>query len=599
MLPELAESLQPWFVGALTLAMVGALLTGRFGTDIVFMGGLTAVVVTGVVEPGEAVAGFANPGLITVALLYVVAAGMKHTGAMTMLTTRLLGRPRTVAGAQARLALPVAGMSAFVNNTPIVAMFLPVLHGVSRRAGIPVSKLFMPLSFASILGGTCTLIGTSTNVIVAGLLISEDVRGHAGEPVRFGMFTLAAVGLPIAVVGLVYMLAAGRRLLPGDRYGRGKGGESREYMTAMRVAPGSPVVGKTIEQAGLRHLPGLYLSRIDRPDSTVVAVAPDTALQTGDVLVFVGDLEGVVDLQQFRGLEPIADEVGAGGPRHQRQLTEAVVSTASRVIGQTIRDAGFRARYGAVVVAVHRRGHRLEGKIGDIRLRAGDTLLLESEPGFADRYRDSRDFYLVTERAASAAPRHHRAWAAMLILAGLVAVITLGVLEPLPAALVAAGGMIIARCCTGPQARLGVDWPILVTIGAAFGMGEAIQQSGLADSFSSVILAASHGAHVWLPLAGVYLLTVVFTACMTNNAAAVLMFPIAMSVAAQTDSSPLAFAAVTAIAASCEFSTPIGYQTNLMVMGPGGYRWGDYTRFGGPLTLLAGVICVALAPLVY
>ncbi|MEM7622569.1 MAG: SLC13 family permease, partial [Planctomycetota bacterium] len=417
-LPSLPPELQPWFVSLLIVAMIATLLTGRFGPDIVFMGILTALVVGGVIDVPQAVSGFANPGLITVALLYVVAAGMKQTGAMNMLTARLLGRPKTALGAQAKLVLPVATMSAFVNNTPIVAMFLPVLSGVARRSNIPVSKLFMPLSFASILGGTCTLIGTSTNVIIGGLLVSEDIRDAGGEPVRFGMFTLAAVGLPIAIVGIAYILILGRRLLPGTAGADDHAAEAREYMTALRVPASSPIIGRTIEAAGLRHLPGIFLSRIDRGGSTIIAAAPTEGLREGDVLVFVGRFEGVLDLQQIRGLEPIEhdtadEEAPSATPRHRRELIEAVVSPASRVVGSTIRDAGFRSLYAAVVVAVHRGGQRLDGRIGDIRLRPGDTLLLKSEPGFADRYRDSRDFYLVTQRSDAAAPFHSRAWAAI------------------------------------------------------------------------------------------------------------------------------------------------------------------------------------------
>ena len=594
--------LHPWIVAFLVLAMIGALLTGRFGTDIVFMGVLTGLVASGVISPSGAIQGFANPMVITIALLYVVAAGMKQTGAMSLLSGPLLNKAGSVRSTQARLVAPVAAMSAFVNNTPIVAMFLPVLKGVAKRGGFSGSQLFMPLSFASILGGVCTLIGTSTNLVVAGLLVRDEVS-FGGEAVRFDMFTLSWVGVPIAVAGVAYMLLFGKFLLPG----RDKGAErsddpARQYMTAMQVSAESAVVGKTIEAAGLRNLPGLFLSRIDRGEEAIVAVEPEEVIRAADVLVFVGDLDGVVDLQQIRGLTPITDEQEAMGRRNRRELTEAVVSTESQAVGQTVRDAGFRGRYGAVVLAVHRRGHRLSGKIGDITLRPGDTLLLESEPGFAQRYRDSRDFFLMTQRAREAAPHHERAWVAIGILLLLVLGISTAFVSPLTGALIAAGAMILTRCCTGPQARAGMDWPVLVTIGAAFGVAEAMRSSGLAENVANAILGVAQaigGSGPYAALAVVYGLTVTFTACMTNNAAAMLMFPIAMSVAGSEGWNPLPFAVATAMAASCEFSTPIGYQTNLMVMGPGGYRWRDYTRFGGPLTIMCAIICVGLAPVVY
>lgn len=598
-LPALPDHLQPWAMAILLIGMIGVLIVKHFGTDIVMMGVLTACVLLGLLEPGQAVAGFANKGLATVGLLYIVAAGMKETGATTMLVSRLLGRPKSLLETQARLTIPVAGVSAFVNNTPIVSMFLPTLAGVARRGGFPASKLFMPLSFASILGGVCTMIGTSTNIVVADLL-NSGAFAHAGETVRMGMFTLTPIGLPIAIVGLAYMLIAARKLLPDTQKSPADSSASpRQYMVAMWVADDSPLAGKTIEQAGLRNLPGLFLARVDRGESSIVAVRPDEKLLASDVLNFVGNLESVVDLQRTRGLVPITDEQDAAGNRAAMTVTEVVVAASSSLIGRSIRDCGIRTRYNAVVVAVHRRGHRLTGKIGSIVLQAGDTLLLETDKDFIARHGESQDFYLATARAESAAPRHERAWVAFSILGLLVVMITTGVMSPLVAALTAAGLTILTRCCTGPQARAHVDWQVLVTIGAAFGIGRAMHETGTAAMVAHGIVGAAQPLGPITILGVIYLITVVFTATMTNIAAAVLMFPIAMTTAGEAGLNPMPFAVVIAIAASCEFSTPIGYQTNLMVMGPGGYRWRDYTRFGGPLTILVGIVCVLLTPLVY
>jgi len=591
---------QPFTAGMLVVMFV-FLTIGRYGPDIIMLGTLGLLLLAGVVDPGAAFQGFASQGIITVAFLYIVAAGMKETNAMHLITARVLGRPRTLLETQTRLTLPVAALSAFVNNTPIVAMFLPILDRVARRVGASPSKLFIPLSYATILGGVCTLIGTSTNVIVGGLLASEDVRGPTGDPIRFSMFTLAPVGLPIAAVGLAYILFLSRRMLP-DRITPMTATEAnpREYTTALRVAEGSAIAGRTLEQAGLRRLPGLFLSRIDRDDRTIVAVSPNAIIEPGDVLVFVGAVESVKDLQQIRGLLPVASEDGGGAIyRPDLRLVEAVVSPGSPLVGQTVRGAGIRTRYGAVVVGIHRHGHRLTGKLGDVRLKPGDTLLLEAPPGFVRRYEDSPDFYLVTERSEAAAPRHERAWLAILVLLGLTSTITLGIFPPVVAAVGAAGAMLLFRCCTGPQARTAVDWQILVVIGAALGLGQALEQTGLASTVARTILTAAPAIAPWVLLGVVYLLTLVFTACMTNNAAAVLMFPIALELAHAGDLNFMPFAVAITVAASCEFSTPIGYQTNLMVMGPGGYKWIDYTRFGGPLTIICGIICVALAPILF
>ena len=591
---------EAWLTGVLLVGMLAALVAGRWGPDIILMGVLVTLLLAGVIEPGEAVRGFSNGGVITVAMLDVVAAGMRETGAINLITGPMLKKAKTVLSAQARMVLPVVGLSAFINNTPIVAMLMPAIDGFSKRAQIPASKLMLPLSYASILGGVCTLIGTSTNVVVAGMMSHADVRDALGNPVRLGMFTITWVGVPIAIAGVAYILLFGRWLLPNRSSPEQAGQEqSRQYIAAMRLKEGSPLVGKTVEGAGLRALPGLFLSRIDRDDSTVIAVAPEETLRAGDILVFVGKLDSLVDLQQFKGLEPIVDGGGGGGYRPNLRLVEAVVSPASPLVGSTVRRAGIRTRYGAVVVAVHRQGYRLRGKVGDIRLRPGDTLLLEAPQGFAKQYRDSSDFVLVSEAAQTAALRHERAWIAMGIVLAVVVAISTGWLEPMVAAMAGAGLMILTRCCTGPQARRSVDFQVLIVIAAAFGIERAISKTGLASWIAHGVVDATADLGPWVLLAVTFAVTTVFTCVITNNAAAVLMFPIALSITQEAGLNFLPFAVVIAVAASCEFSTPIGYQTNLMVMGPGGYRWTDYTRFGGPLTILCGIVCVALAPLVY
>jgi len=603
------DAWEPILTGALIVLMIGTMSLGRFGPDIVMMGVLLVLLLAGVLEPGEAVAGFANQGVITVAMLYIVAAAMKETGAMARITAMLLGRPETERGAQVRMALPVAVMSAFINNTPIVAMFLPTLASVARRCSLSPSKLYMPLSFASILGGVCTLIGTSTNVVVAKLLDDAALAAPGGETLSLGMFTIAWVGLPIAVVGIVYILVMGRVLLPdrADPIEQAQAASDTEYHAALRVEPGSPIVDKTVEAAGLRALPGLFLSRIERDEQTLVAVGPEEVIRARDVLVFVGDLDSVVDLQQIKGLVPSTlpgpdDSVDEDHDPHYRpnlRITEAVISSNSSLAGLTIKESGIRTRYGAVVVAVRRQGQQIRGKLGEIRLRSGDTLLLEAPPGFGNRFAATGDFYLVNERVTPAALRHDRAWAALAVLALLVAILSFGVLEPMVASMLAAGLMVVTRCCTGPQARQGVNFQILVVIGASFGIGAAMTKTGLAEGIAHGIVEGVSVLGPWGLLAAVYALTSVFTATMTNNAAAVLMFPIAIAVAAEQNLNPMPFVIAITVAASCEFSTPIGYQTNLMVMGPGGYKWLDYTRFGGPLTVIAGILCVLLAPLFY
>ncbi|MBL0921620.1 MAG: SLC13 family permease [Phycisphaerales bacterium] len=590
---------EAWLVGMLILGMLGALATGRFGADIVLMGVLVALLVAGVLDAKEAVSGFANPGVITVAMLYVVAAGLKETGGLSMLATPFLGRPKSDLAAQARVVFPVAVLSAFLNNTPIVAMFIPMLSEWSRRNRLALSRLLLPLSYATILGGCCTLIGTSTNLVVKSL-VDDYAASHPGSPdvpqiSHFSMFTIAPVGVPVALAGLAYLLLMGRRLL---RSGGGAlvGERAREYDVEMIVDANSPMVGRTVEQAGLRHLPGLFLSRIERAEETIIAVGPEQTLRADDTLVFVGLMDSVKDLQKFRGLKPSGVKKDAARPFNR--MIEVVISSASPLVGQSIRGGQFRTRYGAVVIAVHRYGERLRGKIGDVVLRPGDTLLLEAPTGWSRSHRDAPDFSVVNEHSEAAAPRHERAWLSigilLLIVLGLSFAGKLGVSE-MTVAMAGAAAMIAMRCCTGPQARASVDWQVLIVIGAAFGLGRAMEKTGLASMLAELTLGAVSGAGPIAMMAALYALTLVCTIFITNNAAAVLAFPIAANAAQQagmTDLTP--FAIVIALAASLEFATPLGYQTNLMVMGPGGYRFMDYVRLGGPLTILCGVVAIAV-----
>ena len=586
----MASAWEMWCTGGVLVAMFIAMARTRVPPDAAVMGALVVLLLTGIVAPNEAISGFGNPAVMTIALLYIVATGLRKTGALALLSNRVLGRPKTTLAAQVRMVFPVAIASGFANNTPIVAAFMPMLTALARRTGIPASRLLMPLSFAAILGGLCTLIGTSTTLIVAGLMSVYEGPGDVGT---MGMFTITPVGLCVAGAGLAYILLFGRLLLPKDRTAASDSDSVRQYMTALRVLADSPIVGRTIERAQLRHLPGLFLSRVDRDDEAINAVPPHFRIRAGDVLVFVGRLESVVDLQQIRGLKPVADGE-EDEPDHTRgqQLVEAVVSSGSPLVGTSVREAGIRTRYGAVVIAVHRLGHTLRGKLGNIVLKQGDTLLMETTPGFIDRYAHSAEFHLVNQ-LEDTTPRHERATLSIAVLALVVLALSTGLLAPMTSAMLGAALMIGLRCCTLTQARRGVDLSVIVVIGGAFGLGQAMINSGLAATVANAIADLTQSSPDFVFLGAIYLITVVFTTFVTNSAAAALMFPVAMSAAFSMGVPPMQAAICIAIAASAEFTTPIGYHTNLMVMGPGNYRFSDYARFGAPLTLLCAVVTVA------
>lgn len=588
-----------WFAAAVVAGVMAALAATRLAAERVMLAAVAALVAAGLVPAAEAVRGAANEGVLTVACLYVVVAGLRQSGAVGLLAGRLLAQPpRSEMAAQARVVAPAAAISAFVNNTPLVAVAMPLVSAFARRHGLAPSRLFLPLSYAAILGGVCTLVGTSTNVVVQGLMLAHN-RLPGVTPIEpFQLFSLTPVGLPVAIIGLAYMLLAGRVLLPARATGLAVDREERDYTVALAVAPGSAVVGQRVDAAGLRHLSGLFLAHIEREGALLSAVGPGEIIRAGDVLVLVGVKASVVDLHQIRGLVPA--EAGDGAiAREGHRLVEAVVTASSPLVGPTIRDAGFRTAYGGVIVAVHRRGERLPGKLGDIRLRPGDALLIEAPPGFAARHAQARAFQIVDGSEGPALPRHDRAWLALLVFAGFVVASATGLLSTLAAAAAAAVAMVVFRCTDVRPAWQSVDWPVLVVIAAGLALGAAVERSGLAAAVAEAVLGAVHGrGAVWI-VAAIYGLTWALTSVLSNAAAAVLVFPVAVRAAASAGLAVEPLAMAIAIAASCEFTTPVGYQTNLMVLGPGGYRLGDYLRFGGPLTLVCGAVAVALITALY
>ena len=623
---------ETWYTLGVIVLLVGALVSNRVGTDTAMLGALTLLMVAGIIEPAKAVAGFADPSVLTIAALFVVATGLSETGATAAIAQRLLGRPKGGISARFRLMIPVAVMSAFMNNTPIVAMYLPIVHDWARKLRLSPSRLFMPLSFAAVLGGSCTLIGTSTNLAVNQLYVNYFAEHGAHLTEAYGIVVpstakqfwwIAVVGLPAAVVGIVFVSVFSKWLLP-MRVAPDSGEiERRRYTVEMMIEPGSPIVGKTIEQAGLRHLPGLFLSEIERDGNLLPAVGPETILEASDLLIFVGVVDSVADLLKIRGLTPATDQVKkVAADRHTRTLVEAVVSHSSPLVRRNVRESQFRTRYNAAIIAVHRGGERLAGKIGDIVLQPGDTLLLSTHAGFVEANRNSDHFYLVSSVEGAREVFHERSGLALAIMALLIVLMTMpsaqvfGALNarfgwdlpahgiaPVTAAFLCATLMVWTRCCTGTLARRSISWQVLLVIGAAIGVGRAMDASGAAKAVADVIFSAVGGVGPHGLLFVFSLLTAVLCQLVTNKGAAVLMFPIAMALAAEADGgagvSPEPFVVTLMATAAGSFMTPVGFVTNLMVYGPGGYRFTDYLRLGVPLTLMVAGLCAWVCPMVF
>lgn len=580
-------------LGVIVAALL-AMMANVTSPDLVLLAAVVVLAAGGVLTPAEAFAGFSNPGMLTVAALFVVAAGLRETGAVQAITGRLLGRPATERGALARLVAPVILASSFLNNTTIVATLLPAVHDWARRIRISPARLLMPLSFASILGGTCTLIGTSTNLVVAGLV--QDLLPTTPGLHALGMFEITPLGTVVALAGGSLLVLAGPWLLPDRQPPVSTHDDPRQYTMELLVPVGSRLAGQTVEHAGLRHLPDAFLMEIVRGDDVLTAVPAHQRLFGGDRLVFVGDLTAMVDLQRTPGLAVAPDQVfKLEGDRTTRRIVEAVVSHRNPLVGRSIRDGGFRRRYRAVVIAVARAGERLAGRIGDIVLHPGDVLLLEAREGFVDEQRSRSDFVLASSVAGASPPRYERAWIAGVILTVLVTTITLEWMSTVTAAFLGAGAMVLTRCCTVEEARRSLDLTVLVAIAAAFGLGRAMQTTGLDQGLAD--LAVSIGADSPLgALITIYIVTALLTEVVTNNAAAVLALPIAISLAERLGAQPMGYVIAVMMAASASFLSPIGYQTNLMVFNAGGYRPLDYPRLGLPMSLVAGVTTLAMIP---
>ncbi len=602
-------SWQGWFTLALLAVMIYGLSRYSHIADVIFLGGLTLLGLFGIITPAEALSGFSNDGMLTVAALFVVASGLRESGALDGMARKLLGQPKSERRSLARLLAPIGLFSGLLNNTTIVAMGMPVVVDWCRKHNLSPSRYLMPLSHITVAGGLCTLIGTSTNLVVHGLMLATPAFAGRG----MGFFEVGVVGLPITIAAWLYLVLLAPRLLP-NRPGflEQLGASRREYLVEMVVEPVCPLIGVTVQEAGLRQLPGLFLVEIERGGEAISPVTPDERLASGDRLLFAGVVSTIVDLQKIRGLTPATATGGAASLSDKlgRHLCEAVISASSPLVGRSIREANFRTVYDAAVIAVHRNGVRLKGKIGDIFVRPGDTLLLQTATGFQRAHRNNPDFYLISEVGESQPVRHERAFHSLVILACMVVVMALpdalellGVSGKTAAlldrsrvlfAFAAAGLMVVARCVGPAAARRNISWDVLYVIAAAFGIAKALDKTGAADYLAGMILPLVHPFGFIGAIAGVYLITNVLTEFMTNNAAAALMFTLAASTADKLGADPRPFAITVAVAASAAFSTPIGYQTNLMIFGPGGYRFGDFVKVGLPLNILSMIISIVV-----
>ena len=585
-----------WMTCAILALVLALFLWNRLRVDVVALIGLALLLALGIVTPQQGIAGFANEATVTVALMLVLSAGLVRTGAIDILARR---GSRLVRGSETRLLflilLVVIPVSAFVNNTAAVAVLLPVILGLASEVGAPPSKLLMPLSFGAQLGGTLTLIGTSTNLIVAALVIDLGFD-------RIRMFDMTPAALIVVAAGVLYLVTVGRWLTPHRKAGDDllELYELHEYVTALDVLPTSPLVGRSLGENRFNETYGLQVIRIERAEGTVPEPRSRTVVHANDVLLVQGKVAGITDIEQSAGvaISGAKRPFQVGPDEGANQLAEVLIPPRSQLVGRSLREVRFRARYGMSVLGVRRHGEPIHEAIGAIRFAAGDILLVHGSAESLRSLHDEGDASLIG--VVPVRPRRRRrAGYAVAIMAAVVALPALGVTTILVSALLGVLAMFLTGCIEAGRAYEELDGQVLVLLAAMIPLGLALQETGAATASARVLLALLEPVGPLGALAGVYVLTTVLTAVVSNAATAVVLTPIAVSLAGSLGVSPMPFVIAVMFAASNSFATPIGYQTNMFIYGPGGYEFRDYLKVGGPLNLLTAVVSTLVIPVFF
>lgn len=591
-------TLEMVFVAGMIVLMLTLLLFEVIRADFIIFIFLVIFLLSGVISTEQALSGFSNEGMLTVLLLFIVAGAIQKHGIIENFIYGILGKTTSLRLSMVKLLAPISIASGFLNNTPIVVTLTPILRDWARDNGFSPSKILIPLSYATILGGTITMIGTSTNLIVNGLLINAGVEG-------FSFFTLTVVGLPITMAGLIYILTIGYKILPNtlgaeDTIRK----EAKEFLAEATIGKRFEHLNQRIIKASKNSLKGVYIIEIIREDGTrIFPVRAETHIREGDNLIFSATLNRIAEIEKLKGisLETGTDESLEVLQDENHHLVEAVISHNSSLVNKTIRSTEFRSRYNAGVIAVHRNNQRITSRVGDIMLKPGDTLLLLAEDSFVQEHQHSQNFYVVStvNPPETLVQSNLKGFLALGLLLVMILSVTLGFLSMFEAMLIAVILLFMTRLINWQEALSYIQFDVILLIASAFGIGAAMTQSGLALFIAENMVLFAQPLGILGIIFIVYLATNIFTELITNSAAAVLMFPIALEIASQLDVDYMGLIITIAIAASCSFITPIGYQTNLIVYGPGGYKFSDYIKVGAPLVLLTMVMTSTIVYMVW
>lgn len=586
-------------LGLLLLALL-AFVWEKYPPDIVALGVFSILLLSGVLPRNQAMAVFANPAPITVAAMFVLSAALVKCGAIDYIfgwfeKCAVLPYPLVLF----LIVAVVAFISAWINNTPVVVVFVPVVLSLARRMKLPASKFLIPLSYAAVLGGTCTLIGTSTNLVVNGMLVDRHEPG-------IRMFELAWLGVPATVIGALYLALFGKRLLPTREMLTSilSDEERREYLTEAFVPPGSPLVGKSLKAAGLVSARGFRVIEVVR-DGVALTIDPvTTPLRDGDRLVLSCRPSGIARARAMPGFDFTAEAGLEQIAAHEGVVFEGAVAPNSEVIGRTISELNFRQRYRVVVLAVHRGGQNVRNKVETLPLQMGDILLMMGTPQAVNGLRQGDDLILFDRPPLPSFSLHGRIPLVLATIGGVVLAETLGLVPIEIGAIAGSVFVCLTGCLKSRDAYQSIEWDLLFVIFGMLALGAALQHTGAATWLAQNIVAgADHvasGPHKPLVmLACLYLVTMVLTEILSNNAVAALMVPIALGIAAEAGLDPRPFIIAITFAASAAFATPIGYQTNTYVYGIGGYRFMDFVRIGVPLNLICFAVAMYVIPRIW
>ncbi len=552
--------------------------------------------VTQVLSPAEILGGFANEQVAVILLLLLLGEIFRKTSVLDIFFDKIFQSAKSERGFTTRMMFVVAPLSAFLNNTPLVAILMPYVHNWSTRNKVAVSKLMMPLSFATILGGCATLIGTSTNLVVNGLVTDGKIIPNLPS---LGIFDFSAVGIPMIIIGSIYIIFIGQKMIPEKQGVTKQINEiNRKYIVEARIKKGSNLIGKTISESGINKETGLYLFEILRDDIRITAVPDDTIFMEEDILLFLGNTDSIANfLDSKNGM--IIPSVGMFARKKNTDVLEIVISHNSMLINRTLKSVNFRAKYDATVIAVHRNGETFSGQISDIEIKPGDALLLLTGSYFEERIKNINDFYLISKireiRRLGVARTTY-------LVAGSLAVIVFsafGIIKLFTGLLFLITTLVLLKITRPKDLVNSIDYELALIIALSLALGIAMMKSGVASMFAEGIITVFRPLGKVGVLAGIYFITTILAAFITNKAAVAVIFPVSLNLALELNTDPMPFILVVAFAAAANFMTPIGYQTNLMVYGPGGYKFKDFLRVGTPLTVMYMIVSIIILSLIY